>query len=86
VEISKPDASRLGIAENDSVRVESPRGSVVVPARIGTGREGVVFLPFHYGNEEGEGPTAANELTVTEWDPVSKQPMFKLSAVRITKE
>jgi ferredoxin-nitrate reductase len=25
---------------------------------------------------------AANELTITVWDPVSKQPMFKLAAVR----
>jgi hypothetical protein len=24
-------------------------------------------------------------LTITEWDPVSKQPMFKVGAVRVTK-
>ena len=28
---------------------------------------------------------AANELTITDWDPVSKQPIFKTSAVRIAK-
>jgi len=28
---------------------------------------------------------AANELTITEWDPVSKQPLFKVGAVRVTK-
>ena len=26
-------------------------------------------------------PTAANELTLTDWDPVSKQPQFKFAAV-----
>ena len=28
---------------------------------------------------------AANELTITEWDPVSKQPLFKTAAVRVEK-
>jgi hypothetical protein len=30
-------------------------------------------------------PRAANELTMTIWDPVSKQPLFKTSAVRVEK-
>jgi hypothetical protein len=51
----------------------------------------VLFVPFHYGYwdaQDGDAPTytrAANELTRTSWDPVSKQPMFKVSAVRVTK-
>jgi anaerobic selenocysteine-containing dehydrogenase len=60
---------------------------VEAEARIGEPREGVVFLPFHFGywdNPDGP-PTAANELTVTAWDPVSKQPMFKVAAVRVRK-
>jgi hypothetical protein len=28
---------------------------------------------------------AANELTVTGWDPVSKQPIFKVAAVNVTR-
>jgi hypothetical protein len=28
---------------------------------------------------------AANELTITGWDPISKQPHFKFAAVRIDK-
>jgi anaerobic selenocysteine-containing dehydrogenase len=90
VELSRVDAERLGIAEGDQVRVESARGKVVGPARIGAGRTGVIFVPFHYGYWDSSGPddrpTAANELTMTEWDPVSKQPLFKLAAVRVTKE
>ncbi|GAA1520291.1 nitrate reductase [Kribbella lupini] len=88
VEVSKEDANELGVAEGDKVRVESARGSMVGPVRIGEGRDGVVFVPFHYGywdNATGE-PTAANEFTLTEWDPVSKQPTFKVSAVRVSKE
>jgi ferredoxin-nitrate reductase len=92
VELSHADADRLGVAEGDLVRVESARGAMTGTARIGGGRDGVVFVPFHYGywdttGREPDGqPTAANEFTLTEWDPVSKQPLFKLAAVRVTKE
>ncbi|KZB79922.1 molybdopterin oxidoreductase family protein [Amycolatopsis regifaucium] len=88
VELAAADAADLGVTDGDLVRVESVRGGVEVPVRIGRVRRGVVFLPFHYGywDTDGEGrPRAANELTMTEWDPVSKQPLFKISAVRVTR-
>ena len=86
------DAERLGISEGDLLRVSSPRGSVEAPARIGGPREGVVFIPFHYGywdvgddaGPDGR-PRAANELTMTIWDPVSKQPQLKTAAVKVEK-
>jgi predicted molibdopterin-dependent oxidoreductase YjgC len=62
-----------------------------VPARVGDIQEGSVFAPFHYGywdagaSGPGDRPSAANELTMTEWDAVSKQPSFKNTAVRIEK-
>jgi anaerobic selenocysteine-containing dehydrogenase len=34
---------------------------------------------------EARAPRAANELTITAWDPVSKQPLFKVAAVRVTR-
>ena len=42
------------------------------------------------GTTEDPGPRrrdarAANELTLTSWDPVSKQPMFKVAAVSISR-
>ena len=79
VEIAPEDAAPLGIEEGDLVRVESRRGSVEVPARVSDIRPGAVFLPFHYGDvDRGDRATrAANELTITAWDPVSKQPTFK---------
>ena len=98
-ELAVEDAERLGVREGDLIRVTSRRGEIVVPARVGPVRSGTVFAPFHYGYWErgrsgpGEGdgsseadrPTAANELTMTEWDPVSKQPIFKNAAVRVEK-
>jgi ferredoxin-nitrate reductase len=83
VELSSADARRLGVAEGDRIRVRSRRGVVEAPARIGGARPGVVFIPFHYGYWDGGEARAANELTLTSWDPVSKQPVFKVAAVRV---
>jgi ferredoxin-nitrate reductase len=92
IELAPGDADRLDVSEGDVVEIESPRGRVEARARLTGIREGVVFVPFHYGYwDEPEGsepngrPRAANELTITRWDPVSKQPLFKTAAVRVTK-
>jgi anaerobic selenocysteine-containing dehydrogenase len=87
VEVSLEDAEALGIGEGDIVQVSSPRGAIVAPARICGIRPGVVFVPFHYGSWDSDGatPRAANEMTVTAWDPVSKQPIFKVAAVRLER-
>lgn len=91
VEISPTDAAALGLGEGDIVRVTSARGELVVPVRVGDIREGSVFAPFHYGYFDAAASvssghaSAANELTVTEWDPVSKQPLFKNAAVKLEK-
>jgi len=78
IELSPDDAAKLGIHEGETVRVESPRGAIEAPARLCGIRPGVVFVPFHYADHP------ANELTITGWDPVSKQPIFKVAAVRVS--
>jgi anaerobic selenocysteine-containing dehydrogenase len=91
VELSTSDAERLGIVEGDLVRVESPRGAIEVRARVGHVMPGAVFAPFHYGSWDlagmacGDRSRQANELTMTVWDPVSKQPYFKTAACRVTR-
>ena len=92
VEINPSDAGSLGVEEGDLLRVETPRGTLEAKARVSDIREGVVFAPFHYGyfdtpdgDAPGGYPRAANELTITDWDPVSKQPIFKVAAARVTK-
>lgn len=92
VEVSVPDAGRLGVGEGDVMEVASPRGVIHVPVRITNIRKGVVFVPFHYGywDETGDAspdgrPRAANDLTFASWDPVSKQPVFKTAAVKLTR-
>lgn len=86
LEIGLDDAERFGIGEGDRVEIASRRGKVVARAKIAEIAAGVVFLPFHYGTwDVGGDPRAANELTLTAWDPVSKQPTFKLAAVRVRR-
>src|SRR3954453_3912076 len=86
VEMARVDADVMGVVEGDLVEVRSRRGHIIVPARLSGIEPGLVFVPFHYGDEgdrDGELPTAANRLTMSGWDPVSKQPHFKYAAVSI---
>jgi anaerobic selenocysteine-containing dehydrogenase len=88
VEVNAEDADRLGVGDGDVVRLDNARGAVEAPVRVTDIRPGTVFVPFHYGywdrdapGPDGAPPRAANELTITAWDPVSKQPLFKVAAV-----
>ncbi len=85
VEMSAADAEREGYMEGDLLEVVSPRASLQARLRISGIRDGVIFLPFHYGywDVPGHRPRAANELTITDWDPLSKQPLFKTAAAAV---
>ncbi|HKS50998.1 MAG TPA: molybdopterin dinucleotide binding domain-containing protein [Pseudonocardiaceae bacterium] len=93
VEMSVKDPDAHGASEGDMVEVSSARGAIHAAVRISGIREGVLFVPFHYGYWDASDPDqhgaqydrAANELTITDWDPASKQPIFKLAAVRIRR-
>lgn len=94
IQMHEQDAQRLGIAEGDWVEVRSRRGTLRLKARIGDVLPGHLFVPFHYGywdeqDSNGYGPNgrsrAANELTLTAWDVVSKQPSFKYAAVAVSR-
>lgn len=74
------------------MQIRTPRGEVAARMRITGIRPGVLFLPFHYGywdtelgHRPGEHGRAANELTLTDWDPASKQPIFKTAAATIQR-
>ncbi|GAA4106522.1 molybdopterin oxidoreductase family protein [Enteractinococcus coprophilus] len=91
VELSTADARSAGIQDGDLTEITTPRGLVQAKARITDIRSGVIFLPFHYGywDTTGSAPDgpgrAANELTLTDWDPASKQPIFKTAAAAIRR-
>jgi predicted molibdopterin-dependent oxidoreductase YjgC len=80
VEISPQDASQLGIAQGNRVKISSRRGEVITKAKVTESLPpGLVFMTFHFAE------SAANILTNPELDPVSKIPELKISAVKIEK-
>jgi hypothetical protein len=88
VEMCAEDAGRLKLADGGEVEVASRRGTLRLPVKVGDILPGHLFVPFHYGYwdaKDREPHRAANELTITGWDPVSKQPYFKYAAVQVRK-
>lgn len=81
VEINPADARRLRLQQHEAVRVLSQRGRInKVHVRItGIVQPGHLFIPFHYIE------ACANNLTVAEFDPISREPNYKQCAVRIEK-
>ncbi|GAO52237.1 hypothetical protein G7K_6319-t1 [Saitoella complicata NRRL Y-17804] len=87
IQLNEEDAKGLEIEDGDMCLVTSRRGAIELKANVGDMSKGQVFVPFHYGYwDSSDGRSrAANELTVNEWDFVSKQPTFKSGAVRVEK-
>ncbi|WP_338287435.1 nitrate reductase [Luteolibacter sp. LG18] len=78
LDIHPSDAAQYGITEQDMVEVMSRRGSLVARAWLTpTMQRGQVFLPMH--------DPEVNRLTHASFDPHSRQPSYKASAVAIRK-
>ncbi len=78
LEISTQDARELGILPNEEVVVSSQRGSLVARAFVTPSvKPGQVFLPMH--------DERVNQLTFAAFDPISRQPAYKASAVRVER-
>jgi formate dehydrogenase alpha subunit len=80
IELNPVDAQKLNITDGEKIAVSSRRGDISVKAKISERvARGNVFIPFHYRD------AAANILTNTALDPISKIPELKVCAVRIEK-
>jgi formate dehydrogenase major subunit len=81
IDVSPEDASALGIAAGELVRIVSRRGAVEAPARVDPSlRPGLVFMTMHFPDE-----VDTNVLTIEATDPRSGTAEFKATAVRIEK-
>jgi anaerobic selenocysteine-containing dehydrogenase len=79
------DAKTRGILDADFVEIASRRGKAMVQVRVTEQiKPGTCFMPFHWGRPFGF-YKAANNLTITARDPVSRQPELKACAVRVKK-
>ena len=82
VEMHRADANKLGVANGETVRVESRRGFVDIPVWIdGRGQppQGSLFIPFF------DERLLVNEVTLHETCPISKEPDYKKCAVRVRR-
>jgi assimilatory nitrate reductase catalytic subunit len=78
IELSPVDARALGIRPDERVKVSSRRATVDARAFVTNSvRPGEVFMPMHY--------ETMNRLTFAAFDPYSRQPAYKASAVAILK-
>jgi assimilatory nitrate reductase catalytic subunit len=79
VEINSRDAELLGLVPGSKVCVSSRRGSILATAFVThTVPQGQAFIPMHYA--------AANQLTLSLFDPYSGQPAYKACAINIAPE
>ena len=81
VEIHPQAAARLGIANDEIVRVRTPRFSMEVKALVvPTIRPDTLFIPYHYGHEH-----SVNQLTNPAVEPNVKIPEYKACAATVEK-
>lgn len=80
LQINYKDAQKLGITDNEIIRVSSRRGSVLTRALV-TDRvqEGATYMTYQWW------VGACNELTISSLDPISKTPEYKYCAVKVEK-
>ena len=79
IQINTIDAKKLGIKENEKIKVSSRRGQIETLAHISDDvGPGVTYMAMHFHK-------GANTLTNTALDPLSKMPELKHCAIKIEK-
>jgi predicted molibdopterin-dependent oxidoreductase YjgC len=80
LEINPQDAAALGVADGETVKISSRRGSLSLKTQVtDITPPGVVYMTFHFW----ESPV--NLLTGAGRDPTAKTPDYKVCAVRVEK-
>jgi len=76
---------RRRLQAGELVQVKSRRGSLVLPVQSDEGvRPGQAFLPMHWGDRFLKG-LGSNVLTLSAFDPLSKQPELKHAGIEVQK-
>ena len=81
-ELNREDADRIRVADRDTVRLVTRRGSMEIEARIDYRAQparGHVFVPFF------DESLLVNELTLDAYCPISGQPDYKKCAARVER-
>ncbi len=86
-------AKSIGVDTGDTVKVETPRGSLTGPALVWDGiQENTIFIPHTFGPKQqvhadvGRGPwETVNVLTASYYDNLSGQQDYKCQLCRVSK-
>lgn len=82
IEINPKDAEAYGINNGDMVKITSRRGFNVLPARVvKNSLPGILFVPWFDQDWE----RMINRVTIDAFDDGSKQPEFKICAVKMER-
>ncbi len=82
VEINPKDAREMGVRSGDMIKITSRRGEAKIRARVvDMPRPGMVFVPWHWEDKD----SLINFVCNDAFDPGSKQPEFKICAVKLEK-
>jgi formate dehydrogenase major subunit len=80
LQLSPVDASRLGLADGETVRLRSEQGAAELPVKISDHvKPGEVYTTFHSTR------VFLNQITTSHRDRYTKTPEYKVTAVRIEK-
>ncbi len=83
--LNPADMARRQLQSGDIVRIKSRRGGLVLRVAASEDiRVGQAFLPMHWGSQFMAG-SGINALTLSSFDPVSKQPELKHTAIQVEK-
>ena len=80
IEVNPITAKKLGFEDNEKIKVSSKRGEIETFVKItDIVDEDIFFMPFHFADG------AANYLTNTKLDTISKEPDLKVCAIKVEK-
>ncbi|WP_371373073.1 molybdopterin-dependent oxidoreductase [Sporomusa aerivorans] len=83
-ELNPEDAEKIGVKDGEPVKIISRRGECMLKAKLngrGQPRPGMVYVPFH----DTEIARMINFVTIDAFDDASKQPEYKICAVKLVK-
>jgi formate dehydrogenase major subunit len=75
------DAAEVGLAENETVRMTSPHGTVLLPLKLDARMQrGYLFAPIHYSE-----PNFNSLMSAVPIDPKARMPALKVVPVKVEK-
>ncbi|KXX72234.1 nitrate reductase [Flammeovirga sp. SJP92] len=86
LEMHPKDATERGLKDGDTAVITTKRGECRVNVTVTTDiKEGVIFMPMHWGKISNDIFARTNNLTANAIDPISKEPDFKFSSAQVAK-